>query len=790
MVLLLSEPDIYPYPFSHPVHSGIPGFIFVFPGDPYFKPNSLLTENLPHRYNQHVMKSSLQTNLNIKQQQAVTAPDGQILVLAGPGSGKTRVLTYRIAHLVQEMNIHPYHILAVTFTNKAAREMGERLVNVIGDAAGGLWLGTFHSICGRILRRETQHLPFDANFVIFDADDQLAIIKQIYKEYNINDKIFRPQSIHASISNAKNELISAEEYIPGSAREELVAQVYTRYQKLLMQSNALDFDDMLLWAARLLVENDAVRLKYAQQFIHVLVDEFQDTNRAQYQLLRLLASVHQNLFVVGDEDQSIYRWRGADYHNVIRFEKDNPGTTKILLEDNYRSTQHILDAAQSVISHNHNRTPKRLKAARQEDGALIQYFEADDGQHEAEFVINAIRTAMKTGAHGRDFAIMYRTNAQSRLLEEAFLHAGLSYRLVGAQRFYGRREVKDLIAYLRLIFNPADMISLERVINIPKRGIGPKKLEDLAQVAFEGQTTSGNVLLDLAAQKENSPYWEKLGRTADALLPFARQLHKWHDLLDKGTVSDVFDSVLTDVDYQAYLDDGTPEGEARWENVQELRKMAYEYNEKGMVEFLENLALVSDQDTIQTQDDTPTLLTLHAAKGLEFKQVFIVGMDEGLLPHSRSIDSDDPEEMDEERRLLYVGMTRAKDSLTLIRAEQRSQYGSYSYSNPSRFLEDIPANLLEKQGLRPAIKRGSPANWKDADQFLSKLSTGVKMPPAPAPKRELRYKHPMRISHNVWGEGIVLDSKIVDGSEIVEVNFSSVGLKRLDADLAKLEIIE
>jgi DNA helicase-2/ATP-dependent DNA helicase PcrA len=750
-----------------------------------------LTGNASRRYNHQAMNSKLNSNLNDRQNLAVTAATGQALVLAGPGSGKTRVLTYRMAHLIQEMGVNPYHILAVTFTNKAAREMGDRLDTVIGNKSQGLWLGTFHSVCGRILRREASVLPFDANYVIFDADDQLAIVKQIFKEYNINDKIYRPQSIHASISNAKNELIPAEDYVPGNSREELVAKVYTRYQKLLMQSNALDFDDLLLWSVKLLVEHDTVRQKYAQQFEHVLVDEFQDTNRAQYQLLRMLTSVHLNLFVVGDEDQSIYRWRGADYHNIIRFEKDYPTAKKILLEENYRSTQNILDAAQAVIRKNKNRTHKQLQSARGETGEKIQFFEADDGQHEAEFVVNSIRKAIQMGAHGRDFAIMYRTNAQSRLLEEAFLHASLSYRLVGAQRFYGRREVKDLIGYLRLIFNPADQISLERVINVPRRGIGPKKLEDLALVAFQGQTTSGAVLLDLAREGQKSRFWIPIGRSVDALLPFARQLRKWTDLLESGTVSEVFDSILFDTDYQSYLDDGTPEGEARWENVQELRKMAYEYNEKGMIEFLENLALVSDQDTISTNDDSPTLLTLHAAKGLEYKQVYIVGLDEGLIPHTRSIESDDPEEMDEERRLLYVGMTRAKDSLTLLRADQRSQYGSYTYSAPSRFLQDIPAALLQQQGMRNVARTKTAATWKDADQFASRLNTTSKRPaPEPVVQKSKRFAHPMRVTHAVWGEGMVLDSKIVDGCEIVEINFASVGMKRVDADLAKLQVLE
>ncbi|MGD0708442.1 MAG: UvrD-helicase domain-containing protein, partial [Anaerolineaceae bacterium] len=638
----------------------------------------------------------LLANLNPQQRQAVTAPPGQTLVLAGPGSGKTRVLTQRIAYLISEMGVPPYRLLAVTFTNKAAREMAARVQALVENNLEGIWLGTFHAMCARILRRESALLPFKSNFVIMDEDDQQTLIKRTLRELNIDDKLYRPVSVHAAISAAKNNLQSADDFPARNYREEVTARVYKRYQEMLVANNAVDFDDLLLEAVKLLRDNPQVRDAYAARFECVLVDEFQDTNLAQYELLKLLSSHHHNLFVVGDEDQSIYRWRGADYRNVLRFEEDYRNCQKILLEQNYRSTQTVLDAARAVIDRNTQRTPKHLFSDRGAGERIILY-EAIDDHAEAAYVVDTIQQALSAHkAKGSDFAIMYRTNAQSRLLEEAFLRAAMPYRLVGAQRFYGRREVKDVIAYLRLVSNPSDEISLGRVINVPPRGIGDKTVLGLQLAARQAKVTPGDVLLDLGEKGEKSNFWLAFnGRGANLLADVGNLLVDWQKLRE-GPLPTLFDAIIDSTGYESYINDGTDEGKDRWDNVMELRRLAFEYAERGLVAFLENLALVSDQDTLPEKADAPTLLTLHAAKGLEFSQVFITGMDEGLLPHSRS--RDDPEEMAEERRLFYVGITRAKNQLYLVRADQRSTFGSFEYSVPSRFLDDIPKEMILRQG--------------------------------------------------------------------------------------------
>lgn len=728
--------------------------------------------------------------LNPQQHEAVTIGNGQVLVLAGPGSGKTRVLTQRIAYLVNEMGVQPSHILAVTFTNKAAREMGERIQPLLGIPTGGMWLGTFHAMCARIMRREVGHLPLESNFTIMDADDQLSLIKRALKELNLNDKVYRPGSVHAAISNAKNNLYTPQDFLKAgkSYRDEVIGRVYTRYQQFLRASNAVDFDDMLMMTAELLVDQPEVRERYARRFEHVLVDEFQDTNEAQYELLRLLSSYHHNLFVVGDEDQSIYRWRGADYRNVLRFEKDYPESQKILLEQNYRSPQNILDAARAIIDKNTYRTPKHLFTQRGAGSPLVLH-EAEDDRAEAAFAVDTIRQMVDRGeARGGDFAIMYRTNAQSRLLEDAFLRAGMAYRLVGAQRFYGRREVKDIIAYLRLVHNPAEEVSLTRVINVPTRGIGDKTIAELRMTAQQINTSPGQVLLDLGRNGNRSPFWNAFsGRAAAALEGFGAMLFGWREQAQTQPLPALFDRVLVDSNYESYINDQTEEGLSRWENVQELRRIAYEYQEKGLSEFLENLALVSDQDTLEERMDAPALMTLHAAKGLEFEQVFIIGLDEGLLPHSRSLE--DPEEMAEERRLFYVGLTRAKHHVYLVRAEQRSTYGQFQFSEPSRFLNDLPDHLLQHFGLRRTVRQPA-ARWGDSTRWESRIRQSASQPQRAAAILETKYKPLMRVQHDSWGEGIVLESRIQDNDEIVTINFESVGLKRLAASIAVLEIIQ
>ncbi len=721
------------------------------------------------------------SNLNPQQQQAVTAGLGPILVMAGPGSGKTRVLTQRVAYLIGYMGVRPYHILAVTFTNKAAREMENRVSNLVGESSHGLTLGTFHASCAKILRREAENLPFDSNFVIFDADDQISLVKRAIEDINVDEKKYRAPGVHAAISNAKNELLLPDQFPVQNYRDEVVKRIYKRYSDLLLANNALDFDDLLLWTAFLLEENQSVREKYARRYEHVLVDEFQDTNQAQYTLLKHLASYHNNIFVVGDTDQSIYRWRGADYRNVLRFEKDYPESTVILLEQNYRSTQAILDIAMAVIDRNPYRTPKRLFTERGPGQKAILY-EAYDDRVEAAYIVDTIVGMISRNSNSAgDFAIMYRTNAQSRLLEEAFLAVNLPYKLVGAQRFYGRREVKDIISYLRLVHNPVDELSLTRIINTPTRGIGDKTFLALRTQAQKAGLSPGEMMMEFSSGKVPALQEQLSNRSGNALLNFGHMMLSW--IASKTDLSplNLMDRILTETNYHAYIDDGTDEGQDRWDNVMELRRLAADYQDQGLEAFLEQVALVSDQDTLETTAKAPTLLTLHAAKGLEFPVVFIAGLNEGTLPHSRSFE--DPEAMMEERRLFYVGITRAEDHLFLVYSQNRTAYGFAEPADASRFLSDIPPDLLQEisQRSRPTTSRNGsnrqapsrPERWQ--------------VPQSPAPV-EQRFRAGMRVEHPSWGEGMILNSRVQDDDEILDVFFEAVGLKRLAASLARLEI--
>ncbi|MGW8142838.1 MAG: ATP-dependent helicase [Anaerolineales bacterium] len=715
------------------------------------------------------------SNLNPQQRQAVTAGLGPVLVLAGPGSGKTRVLTQRIAYLIGEMGVQPYHILAVTFTNKAAREMENRVQELVGENTRGLTLGTFHATCARILRIEADLLPFQSNYVIFDTDDQLSVVKRALLDLNLDKKRYQPQSVLATISKAKNELLLPDEFFPDNYRGEVVKRIYTRYQDMLLANNGLDFDDLLLWTARLLEDVPQVRDKYARRYEHVLVDEFQDTNFAQYRLLHHLASYHQNIFVVGDADQSIYAWRGADYRNVLRFERDFPETEVILLEQNYRSTQAILDVAMSIIDRNPNRTPKKLVTQRG-FGEKIILHETYDDREEANYVVEKIARFVATNqSQPGDFAVMYRTNAQSRLLEEAFLQANLPYKLVGAQRFYGRREIKDMIAYLRLAHNLNDEISLARVINVPARGIGTKSVIALRTVAQKAGISPGELLLELG--KEDSVHIEAFqNRMGGSLSKFGNYLLAWREALGKITPLELLDQIIEDIGYRDYIDDGSDEGRDRWDNVMELRRLADEFKATGLEPFLERVALVSDQDTLDSNNNVPTLLTLHAAKGLEFPTVFIVGLSDGILPHIRSFD--EPESMEEERRLFYVGITRAKNRLLLTLPLNRSAFGYSEPVDESRFISDIPDELI-KDGphtiRQRRVIRSSVLQWDKSD------SPTVN-------KDEPTYQAGLTVMHPVWGEGLVLNSRMQDDDEIVDVFFAGEGLKRLAASLAKLEI--
>jgi DNA helicase-2/ATP-dependent DNA helicase PcrA len=715
------------------------------------------------------------TNLNPGQLEAVTAGSGPVLVLAGPGSGKTRVLTQRIAYLIGDQGVRPYHILAVTFTNKAAREMENRVAELVGNQTRGLTLGTFHATCARILRHEAELLPFNSNYVIFDTDDQISVVKRALEDLNIDPKRYSPHGVLGTISKAKNELLLPDEFVPENYRDEVVKRVFTRYQELLLVSNALDFDDLLLWTARLLEDDPVVRQKYAQRFEYVLVDEFQDTNLAQYRLLNHLASIHKNIFVVGDADQSIYAWRGADYRNVLRFERDYPDSQVILLEQNYRSTQTILDVAMAVIDRNPNRTPKRLTTQRGA-GEKIVLNETYDDREEANYVVeNIARLVASSQARPGDFAVMYRTNAQSRLLEEAFLQAGLPYKLVGAQRFYGRREVKDVIAFLRLVHNPNDEFSLTRVINVPARGVGQKSLLALRTVAQQAGTSPSELLLDISDQNSHhlKSFQKRMGMS---LSKFGLMLSRWCSIQERSSPLELMDQIIEDTGYRGYIDDGTDDGNDRWDNIMELRRLAGDFKELGIDAFLERVALVSDQDTLDSTLEVPTLLTLHAAKGLEFPIVFIVGLSDGTLPHIRSIE--EPEGRQEERRLFYVGITRAMDQLFLIVPLNRSSFGYSEPVDESRFLRDIPEELIAgspRSVNRTRMTRSSATRWERKDSFSVARS-------------EPQYIAGTTVMHPTWGEGLVLNSRLQDDDEIVDVFFAGEGLKRLAASIARLEI--
>jgi DNA helicase-2/ATP-dependent DNA helicase PcrA len=711
--------------------------------------------------------------LNSAQREAVQLIEGPVLVLAGPGSGKTRVLTQRVAYLVKECGCEPYRIMAVTFTNKAAREMKERLHHLLGERLRQLTIGTFHAICVRILRREARHLGIPSNFVIYDAADQLSLIRQALKDLDLDDKTYRPQAIQAAISRAKSELIAPDEYRPRTYWQEVASRVYQRYQELLAANSALDFDDLLMSVARLFREHEEVLSKYQRRYRYILVDEFQDTNMAQYELLKLLSGEHRNLFAVGDEDQSIYSWRGADFRNMQRFRDDYPEARVVLLEKNYRSTQTILDAAKSVISLNVHRTPKELYTDKGR-GLAITVFEAYNEREEGQYVMDEIQRLVAQGlCRPSDCAVMYRTNAQSRPIEDAFVWRGMPYKLVGATRFYERREIKDVLAYLRLIHNPYDNVSLARVINVPSRGIGSKTIAQLEKWVGEMGGAAYDALQTLLEKEETEKTEEAevplSSRAQKALLGFTTLLEELIAAQGKLDLLELLDFVLDRTGYADYVQDGTEEGKDRWANILELRTVAKEYlelpPEMALTTFLEEVALVSDVDNLDEQVDVPTLLTLHMAKGLEFPVVFMVGMEEGIFPHNRSMD--DPDQMEEERRLCYVGITRAKERLYLIHAFRRTLFGQSELGEPSRFIKDIPSHLI----------RGR------------QVTKVAEAPPERQPILEAQFKTGDQVRHPKFGQGMVIESVVVGGDEEVTVAFENQGLKCLLASFARLEKI-
>jgi DNA helicase-2/ATP-dependent DNA helicase PcrA len=625
------------------------------------------------------------TGLNTEQARAVQTTEGPLLILAGAGSGKTKTLTHRIAHILASNKATPYNILAVTFTNKAAGEMRDRVAELLRADAGNRgfmpFMGTFHSICVRILRRDGADFGVPGNFVIWDEADRLAAIKQASRTAHIDEKKFPPRLLSSLISSAKNELVGPSEYASaasGTPAGQAAAKVYPLYEKLLRDAAALDFDDLIGRTVELLNDNKTLRDKWRAQFSYVMIDEYQDTNAAQYKLVKLLTGAHNNIAVVGDDWQSIYSWRGADFRNILNFEKDYPGCTVIKLEQNYRSTKNILDAAHNVISQNQTRSEKQLWTA-EGAGLPVQILPVSNERLEAETILRRIRLAVDNNQRSfKDFAILYRTNAQSRALEEVFIHHGLPYRIVGGVRFYDRKEIKDVMAYLRLIYQPDDIVSFDRIINVPTRGLGAKSLESFAA----WRTAQGCNLLEALKEVEACE-----GLTPKAKVGFSDMANLLNDLSNKTdelTPAHLLDGLLRRIDYLKYLDDGTPAGEARIENVRELLSVAEEYDQFGMAAFLEEVALVSDLDNAEFGTEAVMLMTLHSAKGLEFPVVFVTGLEESVLPHTRALF--DATEMEEERRLMYVGMTRARQELYLTYALERTLYGSRTHNPPSRFL--------------------------------------------------------------------------------------------------------
>ena len=814
----------------------------------------------------------LLAGLNEPQRLAVTTTQGPVLILAGPGSGKTRVITHRIAYLVRYEDVSPWRILAVTFTNKAAKEMRERLERLVGvNESKEMTIGTFHAICARVLRVEADSLlPVGLNrsFVILDTDDQTTLVKQALENLNLDVKKYRPGTFHAAISRAKNDMIGPEQMAERAIKysEELTARVYKQYQRLLRANNSVDFDDLLMLTEQLWRTQPEVLARYQKRWQYIHVDEFQDCNLPQYKLIKLLgygtAERHEgagNVCVVGDDDQMIYTWRGASAENVQRFEEDFPRTRVILLEQNYRSTQNILDAAQSVVQRNRLRKDKKLWTALG-TGEKVVCHEAYNEEEEGLFVAHEISRLLARGEVEKrgDIAVMYRTNAQSRALEEQFLRANIPYKVIGSRKFYERKEIKDMLAYMRLLANPYDELSLLRIINVPNRKIGPKTLDVLKQWASERHLT----LYDAIGRIEEHP---TLGKAAKhALSEFGKLLTDLRNAMDELHLPELLSTIAERSGLGPDLRDNADGELDRWGNVLELRRVAEDYSEietpAALELFLENVALVGGADTAQTSEDgrlldeekadAVTLITLHAAKGLEFPVVFIVGMDEGSLPHARSVDK--PEQLEEERRLTYVGFTRAMRRLYLVRAYRRSLFGESQYTEPSRFLNDIPLDLVanpgktrshEVGGLRSTMNRRQNAGgWNEfnqdtyrgpasgrtygsgragtygsggnggktgAPQWMSSRPTSyssptvppspsvrkgnIQPPPSSSSQEEEKPKeqqfHPGdRVSHALFGQGVILKSEMEGGTEFVEVQFGSkYGKKRLSMDFAKLE---
>ena len=730
--------------------------------------------------------------LNKEQQEAVQCTEGPLLILAGAGSGKTRVLTYRIAHLIEDCGVNPWNILAITFTNKAAGEMRERVDRIVGYGSESVWVSTFHSACVRILRRYIDRLGYDTNFTIYDTEDQKTVMKDVCRRLELDSKLYKERAVLSVISNAKNEYISPNEFqlqVRGDFRMEKMAQAYLEYQKELKKNNALDFDDLLVKTVELFQSCPDVLESYQERFRYIMVDEYQDTNTVQFKLISILAKKYHNLCVVGDDDQSIYKFRGANIKNILDFEEVFPDAKVVKLEQNYRSTKHILDTANAVIAHNRGRKEKALWTENGE-GEPVFFQQFQTGYDEAEYVAGEIRKKVKNGeGEYKDFAVLYRTNAQSRLFEEKFLYANIPYKLIGGVNFYSRKEIKDILAYLKTIDNGKDDLAVRRIINVPKRGIGNVSLNKVQSYA----ESMGMSFFEALEDAEHVP---GLGRASIKIQPFVTLIHELRLRLADMSLEELIEEILDRTGYSQELkEEDTDEAKARLENIDEFISKAVSYEEgeehPSLSGFLEEVALVADIDSLEESDNRVLLMTLHSAKGLEFPYVFLAGMEDGLFPSYMSIAADNSaEEIEEERRLCYVGITRAMKELTLTCARVRMIRGENQYNNISRFIREIPPELLGKKSVvPPAPKVQAPPKdapyQKAKEAFKTKTFDPNQFKVVKADS--LDYTVGDRVSHIKFGQGTVLE--IADGGRDfeVKVEFDNYGVKRMFASFAKLK---
>ncbi|TNX50198.1 DNA helicase PcrA [Enterococcus faecium] len=740
-------------------------------------------------------KAELLNGMNPRQKEAVLHTDGPLLLMAGAGSGKTRVLTHRIAYLIEEKEVNPWNILAITFTNKAAKEMKERVNAILASGGEDVWVSTFHSMCVRILRRDVDFIGYNRNFTIIDSSEQLTLMKRILKELNIDPKKYDPRSILGTISQAKNSLQTPQDFakMQGSYYEEIAAKCYAAYQKELQYNQCMDFDDLIMNTIRLFEEHPDSLTYYQNKFHYIHVDEYQDTNHAQYTLVNLLAGRFRNLCVVGDADQSIYGWRGADMQNILDFEKDYPDAAVILLEQNYRSTKNILSAANQVIENNSNRKPKNLWTENKE-GNKITYYRADNERDETRFIVDRMQEEIRSNHRNYgDFAILYRTNAQSRVMEETLLKANIPYKMVGGHKFYDRKEIKDILAYLNVLANPQDSISFERIVNSPKRGIGPGSIEKLRSFASLHEWP----LLEAAQNVDLANIGGKAGQQLGA---FGEMIQEVTQMIPYLTVTELTKEVL---DRSGYLEDlkiqNTLEAQARIENLEEFLTVTQEFDkqfeqqneedadapEEKLTVFLNDLALVSDIDNLEEDASQVTLMTLHAAKGLEFPVVFLIGLEEGVFPLTRALMEES--ELEEERRLAYVGITRAEEALYLTNAFSRTLYGRTQYNRPSRFVEEIDQELLEIEGMRPTPKKTPVFAKKTAAYSYKQPETAVVSSKSATGGEKNSWKPGDKVKHKKWGLGTVVRVSGTSKDLELDVAFPSQGVKRLLAAFAPIE---